>query len=162
MKDYKITATTDAAARFTKAAVVRSPARPSHAVGYVQRLGAKRTYAQRRAEPGRPRPLCPHQAAQEYLISLFGMTGKLITPKEAEFFYRRENEPMVRWNRFLPDDQFYSATEPSEADLQDFFTKHEAEYRLPDRVQINYIVFEPSNYLAKADQLLGTNMDDKS
>jgi len=102
-----------------------------------------------------------HQAAQEFLISLFGMTGKLITPKEVEFTYRRENEPMVTEVVSFPTTNFYSATAPAEADLQDFFTKHEAEYRVPDRVQINYVIFEPSNYLVKADLLMGTNLDDK-
>jgi len=78
-----------------------------------------------------------------------------------EFTYRRENEPMVAEIVSFPTTNFYSAAAPSEADLQDFFTKHEAEYRLPERVQINYVLFEPSNYLAKADLLLGTNLDEK-
>jgi len=45
--------------------------------------------------------------------------------------------------------------------LQDYFTKHEAEYRLPDRVQINYVVIDPSNYMAKASKLVGSNVDEK-
>jgi len=31
-----------------------------------------------------------HQAANQQLVTLFGMSGKLITPKEAEHFYRRD------------------------------------------------------------------------
>jgi hypothetical protein len=50
---------------------------------------------------------------------------------------------------------------PTDADLQDYFTKHQADYRSPDRIVINYVVFDPSNYAAKAEQLLGTNIDDK-
>ena len=102
-----------------------------------------------------------HQAAQQYLIGLFGMSGKLITPKEAEFTYLRENEPMVVQIASFPTSNYYGATPPSEAELQDYFTKHEAEYRLPDRVQINYVLFQPSNYFASADKLMGTNVDEQ-
>jgi len=49
----------------------------------------------------------------------------------------------------FPTTNFYGATAPTEAELQDYFAKHEADYRLPDRVQINYITLDPSNYTAK-------------
>jgi hypothetical protein len=161
MKDYKISATTDAAARFTKEQLFGVP--PGQAMpldmfnewvqnDLMRKGGLTLDDLDRFAR---------HQAAQEFLISLFGMTGKLITPKEVEFTYRRENEPMVTEVVSFPTTNFYSATAPAEADLQDFFTKHEAEYRVPDRVQINYVIFEPSNYLVKADLLMGTNLDDK-
>jgi hypothetical protein len=161
MKDYKLTATTDAAARFTKEQLFGVP--PGQAMpldvfndwvqnDLMRKGGLTLDDLDRFAR---------HQAAQQFMISLFGMTGKLIAPKEVEFTYRRENEPLVTEVASFPTTNFYGATAPTEAELQDFFTKHEAEYRLPDRIQINYVVFEPSNYLPKADLLLGTNVDDK-
>jgi hypothetical protein len=161
MKEYKIVATTDAAARFTKEQLFGVPP------GQAMPLDVFNEWIQNDLMRKGGLSLedldhfARHQAAQRYLIALFGMTGNLITPKEVEFTYRRENEPMAAEIVSFPTTNFYGATAPSEADLQDYFTKHEAEYRLPDRVQINYVLFEPSNYLAKAAQLLGTNIDDK-
>jgi hypothetical protein len=161
LKDYKISATTDAAARFTKEQLFGVPpgqAMPSDILNEWVQNDLMRKGGLTLDDLDR---FARHQAAQEYLISLFGMTGKLITPKEVEFTYRRENEPMITEVVSFPTTNFYGATAPAEADLQEFFTKHEAEYRMPDRVQINYIVFEPSNYLVKGDVLMGTNVDDK-
>jgi hypothetical protein len=161
MKDCKLTATTDAAARFTKEQLFGVPhgqAMPTDVFNEWVQNDLMRKGLLTLDDLDR---FARHQAAQQYIISLFGMTGKLITPKEAEFTYRRENEPMAAEVALFPTTNFYGATAATEADLQDFFTKHEAEYRLPDRIQINYVVFEPSNYFVKADQLMGTNVDDK-
>ena len=43
-----------------------------------------------------------HQAGNQQLVSLFGMSGKLITAKEAEAFYVRENEPTVAEIAYFP------------------------------------------------------------
>jgi hypothetical protein len=103
-----------------------------------------------------------HQAGQEYLVALFGMTGKLITSDEAEFFYRRENTPMVTERVSFLATNFYAATAPNTPQLRDFYDKHQADYRVPDRIQVNYIAFWASNYVAQADKILGTNIDDRA
>jgi hypothetical protein len=103
-----------------------------------------------------------HQAGQEYLVALFGMSGKLITPQEAEFFYRRENTPMVTERANFPATNYYAMTAPTPQQLQDFYDKHAADYRLPDRIRVNYIAFAASNYMAQAEKVLGTNIDDRA
>ncbi len=161
MKEYKISATTDAAARFAKQMFRIPPDQslPMDKFGewvqneLVKKGGLTADDFDRFAR---------HQAGQECLVALFGMTGQLITPKEAEFFYRRENQPMVTEIVPFPTTNFYGATAPTEAELQDYFTKHEADYRLPDRVQINYVAFNSSNYTAQADKALGTNVEDRA
>ncbi len=161
MKDYKITATTDAAARFTKEQLFGVPPgqnMPTDVLNEWLQNDLMRKGGLTMDDLDR---FARHQAAQQYLISLFGMSGKLITPKEAEFTYLRENEPMVVEVASFSTSNYYNATPPSDAELQDYFTKHEAEYRLPDRVQINYVVFQPSNYFTNADKLMGTNVDDQ-
>jgi hypothetical protein len=160
MKEYNINPTTDAAARLTKQmfGVAPDQAMPLDKYnGWVQNELMRKGGL----TPDDLARFARDQAGQETLISLFGMPGKLMTPKEAEFFYRRENEPLVTEIVSFPTTNFYAATAPSETELQDYFTKHEAEYRLPDRIQVNYVVFDPSNYTAQAAQLLGTNIDDK-
>jgi hypothetical protein len=161
LKEYKIIATTDAAARFTKQ-IFGVP--PEQAMPVDKFNDWVQNELMRRGELNLDDfdRFARHQAAQDYLMSLFGMSGKLITPAEEEFFYRRENEPIATEIASFPVTNFYSTTPPSETNLQDYFTKHEAEYRLPDRVQINYVLFDPSNYMATASKLMGTNVEEKT
>jgi hypothetical protein len=67
----------------------------------------------------------------------------------------------TEWVTF-PATNFYALTAPTDAELVDFYTERQADYRLPDRVQVNYIQFDSSNYLGQADKLLGTNLDDRA
>jgi len=101
-----------------------------------------------------------HQAGQDYLIALVGMSGKLITPEEAAVFYRREHEPIQTELVSFPATNFYAMTTPTEKDIEDFYTKRQADYRVPDRIQVNFVAFYASNYLARAEKELGTNLDE--
>jgi hypothetical protein len=160
MAEYKINPTTDAAARFAKQ-IFRVPPDQAFPLDDFNRWAQNELGRKGGLSVDDFNRFARDQAGQECLISLFGMSGQLITSKEAEFFYRRENQPMVTEIASFPTANYYGATAPTEAELQDYFTKHEADYRLPDRVQINYIAFSPSNYSAQIDKTLGTNIDDK-
>jgi hypothetical protein len=160
-RQYKINPTDDAAARFAKQILGLSPDQPMPADKFqdfvqneLMRKGgvtAEDFYA-----------FVRNQLSEECLTRLFGVNGALITPREAEFFCRRDNTPMVTEIVTFPTANYYGATTPTEAELQDFFTKRQADYRLPDRIQINYVVFDPSNYSAQAEKLLGTNIDERA
>lgn len=104
-----------------------------------------------------------HQVAQEHLISVFGMSGELITPQEAESFYRRLNEPMSAEAVFFSATNYLKAVSPTPAALSEFYTNNMAEYRLPERLQVNYIKWETTNFLAEADAELGkiTNLSQR-
>ena len=160
IKQYKINVTDDAAARFTKQMFGLPPNQPFPRDKFEQWARDVLMLKGQLTLDDFDR-FVRHQAAQQYLVALFGMSGKLITPQEAEFFYRRETEPMVTQIVTFPATNYYAATKPTEAELEDFFAKHQADYRLPDRVQVNYVAFPISNYLAQADKTLGTNMDDR-
>ena len=161
IKNHKINVTTEAEARFTKEllGVPRDQPMPIEKFQefIVNELGAKGGLTLDDFDR-----FIRHQCGQEYLSQLLGMSGKLITPKEAEFFYRRENEPMVtEWVNF-PSTNYYALTTPTDAELTDYYNKHQADYRVPDRIQVNYVEFLASNYLAQADKQLGTNLDDRA
>jgi hypothetical protein len=158
MKEYKINATTDSAARFVKQ-VFRIPPDQSLPLDKFNEWAQKELMSKGALTVDDFDRFARHQSGQEALVSLFGMSGQLITAKEAEFFYRRENQPMVTEIVSFLATNYYGATAPTEAELQDYFTKHEADYRLPDRVRINYIAFNSSNYMGRADTILGTNVD---
>ncbi len=161
IENYKINVTTEAEARFTKELLGVPRDQPMPVEKFqefvVNELGAKGGLTLDDFDR-----FIRHQCGQEYLSKLLGMSGKLITPKEAEFFYRRENEPMAtEWVHFSATN-FYALTVPTDAQLTEYYNKHQADYRLPDRVQVNYVEFLASNYLAQADKMLGTNLDDRA
>ncbi|MEO6182499.1 MAG: SurA N-terminal domain-containing protein [Verrucomicrobiota bacterium] len=104
-----------------------------------------------------------HQVGQQHLISVYGLGGKMITPQEAESFYRRLNEPLSTEAVFFPATNYLSGVSVTPTALGQFYTNNMAEYRLPDRVQVNYVKWEFTNYLAEADKELGkiTNLSQR-
>ncbi len=161
LKQYNINVTPEAAARYTKQIM---GLRPDQAMPLdkfqefvVNELGRKGGLTLDDFNR-----FVVHQAGQEYLVALFGMSGKLITSQEAEFFYRRENAPMVAERVSFLATNYYAMTAPTQKDLEDFYDKHQADYRVPDRIQVNYISFAASNYVTQAEKILGTNIDDRA
>lgn len=104
-----------------------------------------------------------HEAGQQLMMSLFGMSGKLITDKEAEFFYRREHEPASVEVASFPVSNYVAQASVTPQEIQDYYTKRQADYRLPERLQLNYVKLEATNYFAAADKDIGgiTNLEEK-
>ena len=157
LEQYHITVTPEAAARYTKLLLGVKPEDAVPAEKIMEELV-------KLAREGNVTlddfdRFARHQAGQEYLVALVGMSGQLITPQEAEVFYRRENEPMETELVSFPVTNFYATTTPAEKDIEDFYTKRQADYRVPDRIQINYVELSFSNYLARAEKQLGTNFN---
>jgi hypothetical protein len=98
-----------------------------------------------------------HQAANQQLVTLFGMSGKLITPKEAEIFFVRENEPMQTEIAYFPLSNYMSQVNVDLKSVQSFFETNKAMYRLPERVQVQYVSFPVSNYTAAAEKQMSSN-----
>src|SRR5580658_88308 len=115
LKDFKLSATTEAAARFTTEQLFGVPPGQTLPQDVLNEWVQKELMGKGGLTLEDLDRFARHQAAQAYLISLFGMTGKLITSKEVEFTYRRENEPMVTEVVTFPTTNFYGATTPTEA-----------------------------------------------
>ncbi len=101
------------------------------------------------------------QIGVDILIKLYGLNGDLITSKEAEFFFRRDHELMTVELARFPLTNYTAQIVPTPEEIQDFYTKRQANYRLPPREEINYILFDPTNYLAVADKAMAamSNLD---
>jgi len=157
IKSFHITVTQEAAARYIKALL---GVKPGEVVPADKILEVLTKLAQ---EGGLTindfDRFARHQAGQEYLMALVGMSGRLITPQEASVFYLREHQPVQAELVQFPLANYYATTNPAESELQDFYTKRGADYRVPDRIQVNYIEFAASNYTAKAEKQEGTNLN---
>ena len=95
-----------------------------------------------------------HEVGIQHLIALTGLTGRLITPQEAEIIFRRENEQVDTQTVFLQSSNYLSKVVETPADLMAFYTNHQANYRIPERAQVVYVKFESTNYVAEAEQKL--------
>ncbi|MEO5803370.1 MAG: SurA N-terminal domain-containing protein [Verrucomicrobiota bacterium] len=104
-----------------------------------------------------------HQIGQQHLISVYGLGGKLIAPQEAESFYRRLNEPVATEAVLFSATNYLAKVSATPEVLGQFYTNNMAEYRLPERVQANYVKWEATNFLADADKELGkiTNLSQR-
>ncbi len=93
-----------------------------------------------------------HDAGNQQLIATLGMPGKLVTPQEAESLFRHENEEMVCEVANFTASNFLSQVTVSSNGIALFHQQHQAEYRIPDRVQVNYVRYDVTNFFAEADE----------
>ena len=93
-----------------------------------------------------------HELGIQELISTIGMSGKLVTPQEAQSLYVREHEEVSTEAIFFDGSNYLAGVSaPAEA-ISQFYTNHIPEYEIPERVQVSYVKFGYSNRLAKAEQ----------
>jgi hypothetical protein len=96
----------------------------------------------------------------QQLQQAIGLTGELITPQEAAAAYQRDHQELSTQIVFFSASNFLSSVTVTPAAVAQFYTNYLAEYRLPDRVQVSYVAFELTNYLAQAKaEWAKTNFD---
>jgi len=98
----------------------------------------------------------------EQLQQAIGLTGELITPQEAAAAYQRDHQELSAQIVFFSASNYLSSVTVTPAAVVQFYTNYLAEYRLPDRMQVSYVEFEVTNYLAEAEQKLSkTNFNEQ-
>ncbi|HXC36867.1 MAG TPA: SurA N-terminal domain-containing protein [Candidatus Acidoferrales bacterium] len=97
--------------------------------------------------------------AVEQLQLLFGLSGQMLTPQEATNEYIRENQEYSAQVVFFSASNYLGRVSVTPRDAAEFYTNYMADYRVPDRVQVSYVLFSVSNYLGAAKQQIGTNLD---
>jgi hypothetical protein len=102
-----------------------------------------------------------HYLGVQELIGTVALSGKLVTPQEARDLFKREHEELATEAVFFSASNYLAGvTVPPDA-LTQFYSNRLAAYRIPDRVQVSYVRFDLTNYLAEASQALArmTNLD---
>jgi hypothetical protein len=84
------------------------------------------------------------------------LPGRLITPEQIESLWRRENQEIRVQAVFFSSSNYLDQVKVTPDALGTFFTNQIARYRIPDRLQVSYVAYPISNYLAKADEQLAT------
>jgi peptidyl-prolyl cis-trans isomerase D len=91
-----------------------------------------------------------HNVIIQQLVQTIGSSGALITPQEAASLYQREHQELSSQIIFFSANNYLKSVKVTPEALGQFYTNYLAEYRLPDRVQLNYVAFSITNYLAQS------------
>ncbi|HVM47518.1 MAG TPA: peptidylprolyl isomerase [Candidatus Acidoferrum sp.] len=102
-----------------------------------------------------------HYLGIQELVATLGLSGKLVTPEEARGLYVRERQELATEAVFFSATNYLDKVSVTPRVISAFYTNQLARYRLPDRVQVSYVEFPYSNYVAQAKQELArmTNLD---
>jgi len=102
-----------------------------------------------------------HYMGIEQLMASIGAGGKLVTPQEARTLYQREHREIAAEVVTFSSSNFLASVTVTPEALGEFYTNQLANYRIPERLQVSYVKFPISNYLAQAEtELAATNLND--
>ncbi len=100
------------------------------------------------------------EVAIQQLVQSVGGSGVLVTPQEAAETYRHDHQELSAQAVFFSARNYLSSVATTPEAVGQFYTNYLAAYRLPDRVQLNYVAFELSNFLAQSKtEWAKTNFD---
>jgi hypothetical protein len=101
-----------------------------------------------------------HDLAVQQLIMATGLAGALVTPQAATAAYTRNNQELSAQIVFFSASNYLSQVAVMPDAVREFYTNYLAAYRLPDRVQVSYVEFSVTNFLAQSKaEWAKTNFD---
>ena len=95
-----------------------------------------------------------HYLGVQGLVATIGLSGKLVTPQEATALYEREHEELATEALFFSASNYLATVSAKPEAISQFYSNRQANYRLPDRVQVSYVKVGVSNFLAQAEAAL--------
>jgi parvulin-like peptidyl-prolyl isomerase len=101
---------------------------------------------------------CRNQLAFQELMYTVGLSGKLITPAEAKELYIRNHQEVSTAAVFFSASNYLASVTVTPQAISEFFSNRMANYRIPDRVQVDYVEFGVSNLLGQAEAAIKTNL----
>ena len=94
-----------------------------------------------------------HDLGIQQLVTVLGISGKLVTPAEAETLYIRNNQDYsASVVAFSASNYLSGVGTLAPETLAQFYTNQMSVYRIPERLQVAYVKFDVTNFLADADQ----------
>ena len=92
-----------------------------------------------------------HDLGLRELMSVVGLSGKLVTPDEARALYVREHEELDTEAVFFNPSNYVANVSVTPEAIASFYSNRLANYRIPEQVQVSYVTFGVSNLLAQAE-----------
>ncbi|MCX8091961.1 MAG: peptidyl-prolyl cis-trans isomerase [Verrucomicrobiae bacterium] len=93
-----------------------------------------------------------HDLGIQQLAAVAGLSGRLVTPEEARMLYEREHTRALTEAAVFSASNYLAEVTVTPDAVAQFFTNQMARYRLPERVQIKYVLFPATNYWAEAEK----------
>ena len=98
-----------------------------------------------------------HEIGLQEIVSTMGLSGRLVTPQEVRELYLRENQELATEVVFFSPSNYLSEIKTTPEAVAAYYTNALSQYRLPERVQLEYVRFAYSNYFPKVEKEL-TNL----
>ncbi len=104
-----------------------------------------------------------HDLGIQQLITTAGLGGKLVTPQEVRALYAREHEELSAEAVFFSASNYLAGVSAAPDAVAQYYTNQMAIYRVPVRLQVSYVKFEATNFLAEAVQEISkiTNLTER-
>ena len=121
----------------------------------VSRPTHQQEYSRMTAAVGGDGPLLAlarHQVGVDQLRRLSGVSGILLSAKEAEIRYRENNEQYEAEGIFFAHTNYLPLVQATEEQLKTHYTNNLSEYRIFERRQLSYVTFPATNYLDAAEK----------
>jgi hypothetical protein len=94
-----------------------------------------------------------HHLGVNQLREVIGLGGQLVTPDQVRVLYLRDNQELATDAVFFSSSNYVAAVPaPKPEAIAQYFELHQADYRVPDRVQVSYVRLDATNFLAEADR----------
>jgi hypothetical protein len=96
-----------------------------------------------------------HDLAMRQLVSIVGISSKMILPSEAQAFYAREYRDYSTEAVFFNASNYLASvpTVTTQA-LAAYFSQNQALFRVPAQVQVSYVAFPITNYMPRTAEAL--------
>ena len=94
-----------------------------------------------------------HDLGIQQLVSTLGVSGKLVTPAEAQDLYVRERQEISASAVFFSASNYVANVGTLTTDaVAQFYTNQMSAYRIAERLQVSYVKFDVTNFMADADE----------
>jgi peptidyl-prolyl cis-trans isomerase D len=100
-----------------------------------------------------------HSLGMQELLATIGVSGKLISPQEAQSLYTREHQEVSAEALFFNGTNYLAQVNLTPEAVAQYYSNNLSQFRIPERLQVNYVQFTVSNSLAEAEaELTKTNL----
>jgi len=100
-----------------------------------------------------------HEISIQQLMAMVGLSGKLVTPAEIQGLYLQEYQELSVAAVFFSASNYLGKIQaPDAVALGQFYTNQMAAYREPEQMQLRYVFFNVTNFMAQGERDLGTNL----
>lgn len=94
------------------------------------------------------------QVAIQHLVDTVGAASRMVTPREVEADYRRDNERWVTKAALFSSSNRLAGITAKPEDLTRFYSNRIAYYRIPERSVLVYVRFDATNHTAEAESMI--------